>query len=202
MAGFEAWLQGLYGELSYGHIIVLMAMEASLFPVPAELVVLPAGYLARNGQLDPVLAALAGTLGSLIGSFANYFLGRYVGRIVILKYGRYVLIKPHHYEAAERMFLRNAYLATFVGRLMPVIRHVISLPAGVFGMNKLGFALVTTAGAGLLCAFWVAMGYYFGESALEVLGSHMREFLIIVIALPFLYLLLLFALRWSRRASP
>jgi len=188
MAGFEQWLAELYGHLSYGHIILLMAMEASLFPVPAELVILPAGYLARQGQLDPVLAALSGTLGSLIGASVNYLLGRYVGRVLLLKYGKYFLIREHQYRQAETLFLRSAVAATFFGRLVPIIRHLISLPAGVFGMHWLSFILATASGAGLLCASGVALGYYYGEAAVQALHAHMVEMVVVTIAVPFAYL--------------
>lgn len=201
IAGIEHWLAGLYGELSYGHIVLLMAMEASLFPVPAELVVLPAGYLAAQGQMDPVLAVLSGTAGSLIGSFFNYLLGRTIGRPFLIKYGKYLLINEHHYEQAEKLFLRNAALATFLGRLLPVIRHLISLPAGVFGMNKLVFALATAAGAGLLCGGYVTIGYRYGEQALEIVHANMPLFIAAVLIVPALYAAAMLLRRTRRAAS-
>lgn len=175
MNAFLEWLAELYSGLGYAEIVLLMALESSLFPVPSELVMIPAGYLARSGQLDPVLCVLAGTLGSLIGASANYLLGQYVGRAFLLRYGKYLLIDAHKYAEAEAMFLRNAVAATFIGRLLPVVRHLISLPAGVFGMAWTPFLLVTALGAALWCAVLVAAGYYFGEPAVQMVQTYTHE---------------------------
>lgn len=180
---FQVWLNHLYGTLGYGEIFLLMTLESSLFPVPAELVMIPAGYLASAGQLDPTLAIAAGASGSLLGASINYLLGRTLGRAFLLRYGRYLLIDPPKYHQAERLFLRNASLATFVGRLLPVIRHLISLPAGVFGMNKASFAIWTVSGAALLCAIELALGYYLGPPAVAMMRSYSHEVGIVVVLL-------------------
>ncbi|HEX7386452.1 MAG TPA: DedA family protein [Castellaniella sp.] len=180
---FQVWLNHLYGTLGYGEIFLLMTLESCLFPVPAELVMIPAGYLASAGRLDPTLAVAAGAGGSLLGASINYVLGRTLGRAFLLRYGRFLLIDPPHYHQAERLFLRNASLATFVGRLLPVIRHLISLPAGVFGMNKAHFVLWTVAGAALLCAIELALGYYLGPPAVKMMRGYSHEVGIVVILL-------------------
>ncbi len=177
---FVAWLTELYGGLGYVEIVVLMALESSLFPVPSELVMIPAGYLAATGALNPALCVLAGTAGSVIGASANYLLGEYVGRAFLLRYGKYLLINEQKYHEAEAMFLRNARLATFIGRLLPVVRHLISLPAGVFGMHWGWFLSITALGAALWCAVLVAAGYYFGEPAVALAREYMHELAIIV----------------------
>jgi membrane protein DedA with SNARE-associated domain len=179
---FVGWLSELYGGLGYTEIVVLMALESSLFPVPSELVMIPAGYRAATGALDPVLAVLAGTAGSVIGASANYLLGEYVGRAFLLRYGKYLLIDAQKYHEAEAMFLRNARLATFIGRLLPVVRHLISLPAGVFGMPWGWFLGITALGAALWCAVLVAVGYYFGEPAVALAQVYMHELALIVLA--------------------
>ncbi|PPE72253.1 DedA family protein [Solimonas fluminis] len=175
MEAFGQWLSGILAHLGYAEIVFLMALESSLFPVPSELVMIPAGYLAAKGQLNPFLAVAAGGLGSLIGASANYALGRYAGRAFLLRYGRYFLINEQKYHEAEALFLKNANLATFVGRLLPVIRHLISLPAGVFGMALLPFAVITTVGATLWCAVLVAAGYFFGEPAIQAITEYTHE---------------------------
>jgi membrane protein DedA with SNARE-associated domain len=179
---FIDWLTQLYGGLGYTEIVVLMALESSLFPVPSELVMIPAGYRAATGALDPVLAVLAGTAGSVIGASANYLLGEYVGRAFLLRYGKYLLIDAQKYHEAEAMFLRNARLATFIGRLLPVVRHLISLPAGVFGMPWGWFLAITALGAALWCAVLVALGFYFGEPALALAQAYLEELTWIVLA--------------------
>jgi membrane protein DedA with SNARE-associated domain len=175
-----AWLSELYAGLGYAEIVFLMALESSLFPVPSELVMIPAGYLAATGALNPALAVLAGTVGSLIGASANYLLGRYVGRAFLLRYGKYLLINEAKYHEAEAMFLRNARMATFIGRLLPVVRHLISLPAGVFGMAWGWFLAITALGAALWCAVLVALGYYLGEPAVALMREYMHELALMV----------------------
>jgi len=174
-AAFEHWVAALYAQLGYPEILLLMALESSLFPIPAEAVMIPAGYLARNGQLNPFLAVLYAGTGSVIGASFNYLLGRTLGRAVLLRLGPYFLISEAKYHAAEKLFLRNARLATFGGRLLPVIRHLISLPAGVFEMPKLAFVLLTLAGSLLWSSVLVAVGYYFGEAAIELVKQYIHE---------------------------
>ena len=178
--GFANWLAELYAGLGYVEIVVLMALESSLFPVPSELVMIPAGYLAATGALNPALCVLAGTAGSVIGASANYLLGEYVGRAFLLRYGKYLLIDTDKYHEAEAMFLRNARLATFIGRLLPVVRHLISLPAGIFGMAWGWFLAITALGAALWCSVLVAVGYYFGEPAVALARVYMHELAIAV----------------------
>jgi membrane protein DedA with SNARE-associated domain len=177
---FIDWMAELYAGLGYGEIVFLMALESSLFPVPSEFVMIPAGYRAATGALDPFLCVLAGTVGSVIGASANYLLGEYVGRAFLLRYGKYLLIDQRKYHEAEAMFLRNARLATFIGRLLPVVRHLISLPAGVFGMAWGWFLGVTALGAALWCAVLVALGYYLGEPAVALAMKYTHELAIAV----------------------
>lgn len=200
MESLFGWFDELYSRLGYLEITVLMALESSLFPVPSELVMIPAGYRAAAGHLDPVLCVVAGTVGSLIGASANYLLGRYVGRAFLLRYGKYLLIDSRKYHEAEALFLRNAYLATFIGRLLPVVRHLISLPAGVFGMAWAPFLLITAAGAALWCAVLVLLGYYFGEPAVQIVRAYTHELAIAVVIVLAVFLLW-FLMRGRRRAT-
>jgi membrane protein DedA with SNARE-associated domain len=175
MAAFQDWLAQLYAQLGYPQIVLLMVLESSLFPVPSELVMIPAGYLARQGQFDPVLAVACGGLGSVLGAGLNYALGRFLGRAFLLRYGRYLLINQDKYHEAEGLFLRNAMLATFFGRFLPVIRHLISLPAGVFGMRLAPFVLLTGLGSILWCSVLTALGYYLGQPAVDLVRGYTHE---------------------------
>ena len=195
---FVEWLTELYGGLGYTEIVVLMALESSLFPVPSELVMIPAGYLAATGALHPALCVLAGTVGSVIGASANYLLGEYVGRAFLLRYGKYLLIDTRKYHEAEAMFLRNARLATFIGRLLPVVRHLISLPAGVFGMAWGWFLAITALGAAIWCAVLVALGYYLGEPAVALAREYTHE-LAIAVAVALVAFVLWFLFHKARR---
>ncbi len=158
------WLLDTIGAMGYPGILLLMAMESSIIPVPSELVMPPAGYLAYQGKMNMAVVILCGTFGSLIGAYANYFVSRYLGRPLILKYGKYVLIPPDKFERVERFFLQHGEISTFIGRLLPVIRHLISIPAGVAGMNHVKFSLYTLLGAGIWCTILTLIGYAIGEN--------------------------------------
>jgi len=158
------WLLDTISVMGYPGILLLMAMESSIIPVPSELVMPPAGYLAYQGKMNMALVILCGTAGSLIGAYANYYVSHYLGRPLILKYGKYVLIPPDKFERVERFFLRHGEISTFIGRLLPVIRHLISIPAGVAGMNHLKFSLYTLLGAGIWCTVLTLIGYAIGEN--------------------------------------
>lgn len=157
------WLLSTIGAMGYPGILLLMAMESSIIPVPSELVMPPAGYLAHQGSMNMAVVILCGTVGSLIGAYINYFVSHYLGRPLILKYGKYVLIPPDKFERVEHFFLQHGEISTFIGRLLPVIRHLISIPAGVAGMNHLKFSLYTLLGAGLWCTILTVIGYAIGE---------------------------------------
>lgn len=156
------WLLITIGALGYPGIFILMAMESSVIPIPSELVMPPAGYLAQQGQMNMLLVILCGTAGSLAGAYANYFAAHYLGRPLLLKYGRYVWITEKKFAKVERFFRDHGEVSTFVGRLLPVVRHLISLPAGLSGMDHVKFSLYTLAGAGLWVTVLTYIGYFIG----------------------------------------
>jgi membrane protein DedA with SNARE-associated domain len=164
MHALVQWLLDTIGSMGYPGIFLLMAMESSIIPVPSELVMPPAGYLAFQGKMSMTGAILCGTLGSLVGAYANYFASHYLGRPLIIRYGRYVLIPPEKFERVEQFFLRHGEISTFIGRLLPVVRHLISIPAGLSGMNHLRFSLYTLLGAGIWCTILTGIGYVIGEN--------------------------------------
>ena len=174
------WLVNTIGAMGYTGIFLLMAMESSVFPIPSELVMPPAGYLAQQGQMNLWLAILCGTLGSLVGAYANYFAARYLGRPLLLKYGRYVWISEKKFAKVETFFHRHGEISTFIGRLLPVIRHLISLPAGLVGMNKLKFSFYTILGAGIWTAILTWIGYFLGQNQ-ELIMKYSHQALIGVI---------------------
>ena len=157
-----AWLVTTIGAMGYPGIFILMAMESSVIPIPSELVMPPAGYLAQQGQMNLLVAILCGTAGSLAGAYANYFAAHFLGRPLLLKYGRHVWITEKKFAKVERFFRDHGEVSTFVGRLLPVVRHLISLPAGLSGMNHVKFSLYTLAGAGLWVTVLTCIGYLIG----------------------------------------
>lgn len=156
------WLLNTIGSMGYPGIFLLMAMESSIFPVPSELVMPPAGYLVQQGQMNMTLVILSGTFGSLVGAYLNYFVALWLGRPLLVRYGRYVWIKEEHFNRVEAFFQHHGEISTFIGRLLPVIRHLISIPAGLARMNHLRFTLYTLIGAGLWVSALAWIGYFIG----------------------------------------
>lgn len=167
------WLVTTIGSMGYTGIFLLMAMESSVIPIPSEVVMPPAGYLAQQGKMDMVAVILSGTLGSLVGAYANYFAARFLGRPLLLKYGRYVWITEAHFSRVEDFFKRHGEISTFIGRLLPVARHLISLPAGLANMNHLRFSIYTLLGSAIWVTVLAWIGYFIGENqALILRYSH------------------------------
>jgi membrane protein DedA with SNARE-associated domain len=167
------WLVSTIGSMGYLGIFLLMAMESSVFPIPSEVVMPPAGYLAQQGKMDMGLVILSGTAGSLVGAYANYFAARFLGRPLLLKYGRYVWITEAHFAHVESFFKQHGEISTFIGRLLPVVRHLISLPAGLAGMNHVKFTFYTLLGAAIWVSVLSWIGYFIGQNqALIVRYAH------------------------------
>jgi membrane protein DedA with SNARE-associated domain len=158
------WLLTTIGALGYPGIFLLMAMESSVIPVPSELVMPPAGYLAQQGRMNIWFAIFMGTTGSLVGAYANYYAAHYLGRPLLLKYGKYVWITEEKFAKVERYFKDHGEISTFIGRLLPVVRHLISLPAGLAGMNHVKFTVYTLAGAGIWVTILTWIGYFIGAN--------------------------------------
>jgi membrane protein DedA with SNARE-associated domain len=177
------WLVQTIGAMGYPGIFLLMAMESSVIPIPSELVMPPAGYLAQQGQMSMALAILCGTTGSLVGAYANYFAAHYLGRPLLLKYGKYVLITEEKFAKVEGFFLKHGEISTFIGRLLPVVRHLISLPAGLAGMSHLKFCLYTLLGAGTWVTVLTFIGYFIGSNQdLIMKYSHHALFAVLIVS--------------------
>ncbi|MGE5851079.1 MAG: DedA family protein [Candidatus Methylomirabilota bacterium] len=164
------WITETIFALGYPGIVALMALESSFFPFPSEVVLPPAGYLAAQGRMNAWIALGAGILGSLIGAVFNYVLAVRLGRPLLHRYGKYLLIKETALDRAEEYFRSHGEISTFVGRLIPVIRQYISLPAGLARMRLDLFAFYTALGAGIWCAILTWIGWYLGTQA-ERLGG-------------------------------
>lgn len=173
------WLLGITHGLGYFGIGILMSIESSFFPLPSEVVVPPAAYLASQGVMRLPWIVLAGTLGSLVGAIFNYLLALSLGRLVVYrlagtKAARFLFISPAKIERAEKYFLSNAKSATFVGRLIPVIRQLVSIPAGFCRMPFGPFILYTAAGAFIWVSILAALGYFIGANQ-ALLITYYRE---------------------------
>ena len=194
------WLLRTIGALGYPGIFILMAMESSVIPIPSELVMPPAGYLAQQGQMSVGLSILCGTAGSLVGAYLNYFAARYLGRPLLLKYGKYVMITEEKFAKVEGFFLRHGEISTFIGRLIPVVRHLISLPAGLSGMNHVKFSLYTVLGAGIWVTVLTCIGYVIGQNQ-ELIMKYSHHALGIVLAVSALIVFVYVKLQRRRNAQ-
>ncbi len=160
---FIDWLLHTLLDLGYPGIVALMAMESSILPVPSELVMPPAGYWAAKGEMSFAVALVCGVLGSIIGALANYYGAQLIGRPLIQRYGKYVFLSEKNLLRSERFFAAHGEISTLIGRLFPVIRHLISIPAGLHRMPLPKFILYTAAGAAVWCAILTWIGYFLGQ---------------------------------------
>lgn len=159
------WITSLLGNLNYGTVFFLMMLESTVIPVPSELVVSPAAYHAAGGNLNIWLVILFSTLGADLGATINYVVAYFVGRPVIYKFansklGHLCLLNQQKVEKSEKYFYDHGMVATITGRLIPGIRHLISIPAGLAKMPYLWFLLYTTLGAGVWNCILAALGWY------------------------------------------
>lgn len=148
----------------YVGIFVLMTLESMVAPVPSEAVMPFTGFLLFENKLSLQGIFFASSAGSLIGSWISYLFGAYAGRPIIMKFGRFLFMNQNHLEHTERFFQRYGDKTIFISRFIPVVRHVISLPAGVGRMNPFKFSLYTFFGAGLWNLFLTGMGYLLGAN--------------------------------------
>ena len=155
----EFWL-GWVRDGGYWAIIVLMAMESSIIPVPSEIVIPPAAFLAAQGHLSFTGVILAGTAGSYLGSAISYWASLWIGRPLLARYGRYFLLGEDKIARAETWLTRYEAGGIFFARLLPVIRHLISIPAGIVRMNFTVFSLMTILGAAAWCGVLTYLGYF------------------------------------------
>ena len=160
-----SFIQWCLEHLNYWTITILMIIESSFIPFPSEVVVPPAAYKAAAGELNVFLVVLFATLGADIGALINYYLARWIGRPLVYRFagsrfGHMCLIDREKVDKAERYFDRHGAVSTFVGRLVPAVRQLISIPAGLAKMKLSTFLIFTTLGAGLWNSILAAIGYY------------------------------------------
>jgi len=178
-------------EWGYFGIFLTMAIESSFIPFPSEVILIPAGYLAYQGQMQLGAIFLSALLGSMLGAFINYYLAYFVGRAFLLNYGKYFFISNEALFKMETFFQKYGAISTFTGRLIPGIRQLISIPAGLSRMDLRVFSLYTALGAGTWSIVLIALGYILGDNQ-ELIKSYLHQITLTVVAAILPVLLLYF----------
>jgi membrane protein DedA with SNARE-associated domain len=204
LESFVLWLLDRFRDLGYGGIVVLMAIESSVLPLPSELVMPPAGYLAAKGEMSFWIAIACGVVGSVLGALANYGLAQWLGRSFVRRLGRYVGISERSLERSERYFARHGEISTFLARMLPVVRHLISLPAGLARMNLARFVTFTALGAFAWCTTLTTIGWVIGRQQdviLSVLNERAQGYVgrVMLVLVPVLALVTGAYVWWYRR---
>lgn len=198
------WLLQTLLHVGYPGIVALMAMESSILPVPAELVMPPAGYWVAKGEMNPWIVLVCGTTGSVLGALANYWMAHVLGRAFVRRFGRYVLLSERSLERAERYFADHGEISTLVGRLLPVLRHLISIPAGIARMSLSRFVTFTALGAFAWCTVLTGIGYFLGRHEDVLRNEEVRRYVgrVLLVLIPLLVAgIAVYVIRHRRRLA-
>ncbi len=191
------YITQLISYLGYPGVFLLMALESMIAPVPSEMVMPFAGFLIYTGEFTILGVLLASTMGSIAGSLASYWMGRQ-GEAVVLRFGRYLMLNPHHLEWTATFFCRYGSRTIFISRFIPIVRHLISIPAGLGKMQLLPFLVYTTVGATLWNMFLAFLGLKLKEHW-EIIHHYSHTLDIVVVATGVLGLAAYFI--WRRRQA-
>ncbi len=168
--------------LGYFGIFLFMVMESMVFPVPSEAVMPFAGFLIAEGRFNLFLVLIASSLGSITGSLISYYIGKFGGRPLLLKYGKFFFLNKHHLKVTEKFFKKRGERTIFISRFIPVVRHLISIPAGVAEMNIKKFVAYTLIGATIWNMFLVFLGFKLRENW-QLINKYSTQIDIFVIAI-------------------
>ena len=172
----------LVSQFGYLGIFIMMFLESTFFPFPSEVAMIPAGYLASKGDMNLVGAIVVGTSGSLLGALFNYYLARRYGRAGVLKFGKYFFFKEEKLVKMETFFVKHGSFSTFVSRLIPGVRQLVSLPAGLSKMPLGKFALYTTLGAGVWVVVLALLGYFIGSNE-ALINAYLHQIVMVTLGL-------------------
>jgi len=163
----------LVSSFGYEGIFIMMFLESTFFPFPSEIVMVPAGYLVYKGEMNMFAVLFAGIAGSLAGALFNYYLALKLGRVLLIRFGKYAFISETTIIKMENFFVNHGHISTFTGRLIPGIRQLISFPAGLAKMNLFTFCFYTTLGASIWVVILTLLGYYIGDNE-ELISEYLR----------------------------
>lgn len=181
-AKIAMWATAFIFSTGYIGIFILMVMESMVLPVPSEAVMPFAGFNIADGELTWSGVILAATLGSIVGSLISYYIGYYGGKPFIKRFGKYLLLNQHHLELSERFFSKRGEITILIARFVPIVRHLISIPAGFGKMNLTRFLIFTIIGAGIWNAFLTWVGFILRENWEEVMKySHIIDLVVLAV---------------------
>ena len=166
------WLVALVEHLGVIGIFIMTFLESTFMPIPSEMTMIPAGYLVQQGKMDLLSVLLASIVGTIGGAYFNYLIARHFGRGLFLRYGKYFLMTPEKLAKLEAFFAKHGAISTFIGRLIPGIRHYISFPAGLAQMSGRTFVTYTALGGTLWMSILITLGYYMGQNK-ELMMTYM-----------------------------
>ena len=175
IAILATWIMGVISSLGYSGVVLLMAIESACIPLPSEIIMPFAGFLAFKGAMTIWGVALAGAFGCVVGSIPAYYLGMYGGRPLVEKYGKWMLISAKDLNWADQAFAKHGEIIIFIGRLLPAVRTFIAFPAGVARMNMTKFISYTFVGSLIWCYLLALAGFKAGENW-ESLKVYFHEF--------------------------
>ena len=160
---FAAWVSHIVRDMGYPGVFILIMLESTLVPIPSELVMPAAGFMASQGEFSLPVVLVINSVAALVGSGIGYWVGAAGGKPLLLKYGKFILVRRHDIEKTEAYFAKHGKATIFIGRLLPVVRHFISIPAGIARMPLRSFFLQTFLGSTLWGGFLIFLGYELGD---------------------------------------
>jgi membrane protein DedA with SNARE-associated domain len=202
---FQQLLSWYMVHITYWTVFLLMAIESTIIPFPSELVIPPAAFKAANGDMNIFLVIFSGTMGALAGSLFNYYMAKWLGNKLLLKFvntrlAHLMMVDQSAIEKTEKYFLKNGKTSTLIGRLIPGIRHLISIPAGLANMKIRDFILFTAIGAAAWNIILATLGYFF-YSQKELLDKYYKELIMIILAVGGIYVIYLLYKGFKKKNS-
>jgi membrane protein DedA with SNARE-associated domain len=196
---YEFFLQVVWFVKSLGYfgIFIMTFIESTFIPIPAEITLIPAGYLVQKGEMSGPLVLLVSALGTLGGALANYYIAYFFGRLLFIDKGKYFFLNPSKLKKIEQFFAEHGAISVFTGRFLPGVKHFISFPAGLAKMNLKLFAIYTALGGAIWCAILITLGYIIGENE-HLIKKYLKQlnliFIILVSVLVIYYI-------WKKRQN-
>lgn len=168
LEGLTSYILSVILQFGYLGIFIGMLIESSFIPFPSEIIMIPAGYLVFEEKMNLIYVIVCGVLGSLGGAIINYYLGMHIGRPLLLKFGKYFFISEKSFTKSENFFKNHGAVSTLTGRLLPGIRQIISIPAGIFHMNIFLFLFLTCIGSLIWVTILTLLGFLLGQNQMAI----------------------------------